>query len=232
MVGSEQLAWPDDPRVVLGLQFLIVKKLADDPDYAIDFSHTYFYSGAKIDSGIRAMTSQLIIPFVRDYKSYILSFGRGKTPALPTSNKIFIVHGHDEAAREGLARFIEKLGLEAIILNEQPNQGRTVIEKFENAGSDVGFAVVLLTPDDVGNAATAASSVMRARQNVIFELGYFAGQLGRGRVCLLRKGSVEIPSDLFGVVYTEMDAAGGWKAGLARELRAAGIEFDASRALG
>jgi predicted nucleotide-binding protein len=116
---------------------------------------------------------------------------------------------------------LEKLQLEAIILHEQPDAGRTIIEKFVDCADEVGFAVVLLTPDDLGGSALASTHVARARQNVIFELGYFAGKLGRGRVCLLRKGEVEIPSDLYGVIYTDMDAAEGWKIKLVRELKAA-----------
>lgn len=148
------------------------------------------------------------------------------------TKKIFVVHGHDEGAREGAARFLEKIGLEAIILREQPNRGRTVIEKFVDCAQEVGFAVVLLTPDDLGSVAGDGAQMSRARQNVIFELGYFVGSLGRGRACLLRKGKVEIPSDLYGVVYSDMDGADGWKIALARELKAAGFEFDASKVLG
>lgn len=145
------------------------------------------------------------------------------------SRRVFVVHGHDDAALQGLARFLEKLGLEAIILKEQPDQGRTIIEKFEDSAVDVGFAVVLLTPDDLGGSVKADSPGARARQNVIFELGYFAGKLGRGHVCLLRKGHVEIPSDLYGVIYTDMDPADGWKAKLVGELKAAKLDFDANR---
>jgi hypothetical protein len=112
-----------------------------------------------------------------------------------TSTKIFIVHGHDELAKESVARFIEKIGLEAIVLHEQPNAGRTIIEKFEDY-SNVGFAVVLLTPDDIGSPKDKRNeSQPRSRQNVILELGYFMGRLGRGRVCALYKEGVEIPSD-------------------------------------
>ncbi|MEE8356570.1 MAG: nucleotide-binding protein, partial [Anaerolineales bacterium] len=102
------------------------------------------------------------------------------------SKKIFIVHGRDEEAKDSLARFLEKLGLEVIILHEQPNQGRTIIEKFEDY-SDVGFAVVLLTPDDIGGRANDLELLPRARQNVVFELGFFIGALGRERVCALHK---------------------------------------------
>jgi predicted nucleotide-binding protein len=150
-------------------------------------------------------------------------------PRPKPSRKVFVVHGHDKEALQSVARFLEKLGLEAIILNEQPGQGRTIIEKFEDYAGEVGFAVVLLTPDDIAGTAAAPGSAQRARQNVIFELGYFAGKLGRGRACLLRKGAVEIPSDLYGVIYTEMDDAEGWKVKLVKEFKAAKLDFDANR---
>jgi predicted nucleotide-binding protein len=145
-------------------------------------------------------------------------------------NEVFVVHGHDEAALQAVARFLERLELPAIVLREQPDQGRTIIEKFEDCASRVGFAVVLLTPDDI--AGTSSAPAARARQNVIFELGYFAGKLGRGRTCLLRRGAVEIPSDLYGVIYTELDPAEGWKIKLVKELKAAGMHFDANKAWG
>jgi predicted nucleotide-binding protein len=115
---------------------------------------------------------------------------RRSAPTVPR-NKVFIVHGHDRAARSEVARFIEQLKLEAIILDEQPSQGRTIIEKFEDCAEEVGFAVVLMTPDDIGGPAAAPSSATRARQNVIYELGYFGGALGRDRTCVLRKGNAK-----------------------------------------
>jgi predicted nucleotide-binding protein len=150
-------------------------------------------------------------------------------PVYRDGNQVFVVHGHDEAALQAVARFLEQLGLEAIILREQPDAGRTIIEKFEDCAADVGFAVVLLTPDDLAGPVISPAAASRARQNVIFELGYFAGKLGRGRACLLRKGEIEIPSDLYGVIYTDMDAADGWKIKLVRELKAANLDFDANR---
>lgn len=135
-----------------------------------------------------------------------------------STRAIFLVHGHDGEAKETVARFLEKLELDPIILHEQPNQGRTLIEKFETSSRGVAFAVVLLTPDDVGSAATASLDLhSRARQNVILELGYFLGRLGRTRVCALYRCGVELPSDFQGVVYIEFDSAGAWRTKLAQE---------------
>lgn len=155
----------------------------------------------------------------------------GQVSELPDvpSRKIFLVHGQDTGAREAVARFLEQTGFEPIVLHEQPNQGRTIIEKFEEH-SAVGFAVVLLTPDDMGGIAGGAMQP-RARQNVILELGYFIGRLGRDKVCALKSGDIELPSDIFGVVWTAFDAGGGWKLGLAKELQAAGFEIDFRKVL-
>lgn len=225
-VGSKSLLWPDDPEHELGMRLLLIKHLADDPNRAINFSHEFYYSGSHIISGIRTMTSQLIIPFVRDYKAYVMARGEISIKLMkPKSKKVFIVHGHDVAARELVARFLEKMQLEAIILHEQASRGRTIIEKVE-AQSEVGFAVVLLTPDDEGRRCGATDLEFRARQNVLLELGYFIARLGRENVCTLRKGDVAIPSDFAGVVWTMMDDGNGWKSELAKELRAAGYDID------
>ena len=163
----------------------------------------------------------------------------GATSAAPTapsparhSKKVFIVHGHDAEMKEAVARALAKLELESIILHEQPDQGRTEIEKFVDH-SDVGFAVVLLSGDDhafprIGKAEDARP---RARQNVILELGFFLGKLGRNRVLpFYRKvHNFELPSDYDGVLYKEFDSAGAWKVELFRELKAAGYEVDANK---
>ena len=140
---------------------------------------------------------------------------------------MFVVHGHDNLAKMELARTLERLKLRAVVLHEQPNEGKTVIEKFERDASKAAFAVVLLTPDDVGYpVGKPDDSKRRARQNVILELGYFSGSLGRANVCVLYKGEVDIPSDYIGVAYVQMDDAGSWRFTLAKELRQAGLQVD------
>ena len=149
----------------------------------------------------------------------------------PSSNKVFVIHGRDEGTKNMLARFLEKLGLKPVILHEQPNEGRTIIEKFEDH-TKVGFAVVLLTPDDVGSFQDDNTNLRpRARQNVIFEFGYFIGKLDRKRVCALVKGDVEKPSDYDGVLYIPLDNSDGWKMRLIKELKSAGFEVDANKAI-
>jgi predicted nucleotide-binding protein len=157
-------------------------------------------------------------------KSDIPIYALNEAAASPRSRKIFVVHGHDDGARESVARFLESIGFEPVILHEQANRGATLIEKFQ-ANSNVGFAVVLLTPDDFGGKAGAVAQG-RARQNVVLEWGYFIGRLGRENVIALRKGDVELPSDLMGIVWQTLDEHGAWRIPLARELAAAGFTVD------
>ena len=144
------------------------------------------------------------------------------------SNEVFIVHGHNNEVKINVARTLDKLGLNPIILHEQANAGKTIIEKFEEH-SNVGFAVVLLTDDDLGKANQDEDLRQRARQNVILELGYFIGKLGRNKVCPLYTKGVELPSDLYGLLYIEIDSTEHWKIKLAKELKAVGYEIDVNK---
>lgn len=146
-------------------------------------------------------------------------------PPGPLGTDIFVVHGHDEALKLGVATTVERLtGTWPTILHEMADSGRTIIEKFESHAGAAAFAVVLLTADDRGGQEDELRP--RARQNVIFELGYFIGQLGRSRVAVLYSDGVELPSDMNGVLYTPADKAGAWRLKLAREMKAAGIPTD------
>jgi predicted nucleotide-binding protein len=151
-----------------------------------------------------------------------------KVNSSETNNDIFIVHGHNNEVKINVARTLEKLGLNPIILHEQANEGKTIIEKFEEH-SNVGFAIILLTDDDLGKAKKDENLNYRARQNVILEMGYFIGKLGRDRVCPLYTNGVELPSDLYGLLYIEIDSAENWKIKIAKELKAAGYEIDVNK---
>lgn len=144
-----------------------------------------------------------------------------------TSRKVFIVHGHDDKARNELALILSRLGFEPIILHEQANEGLTLIEKLEKH-SDVGYAFVILTPDDIGAKVNHNDELApRARQNVVFEFGLFVGKLGRNRVCCLYKGNVELPSDLHGLVYVPFSSSVNEKQlDIVKELRAVGYTVD------
>ena len=180
--------------------------------------------------------SASLISMRDEIEQYWEDEGHGKTSSSNPgngsmeTNKIFVIHGRDNETKQTVARFLSQVGLKPIILDEQSNQGQTIIEKFEQH-AQVGFAVALLTPDDVGALQEDAQNLKpRARQNVIFELGYFISQLGRDRVCVLTKGNVDIPSNYDGVIYIRLDNAGGWKMRLVKELENAGIAVDANRA--
>ncbi|MBP1083492.1 TIR domain-containing protein [Bacillus capparidis] len=136
--------------------------------------------------------------------------------------------------KQAVARTIEKLGLESIILSEQDDEGFTVIEKFEKHASDCNYAVVLLSPDDIGFKRSEQQPLLnnfRARQNVILELGYFIGKLSRKNVLALLKddpsGQLEIPSDIVGVIYTQFDISNGWKLNLVKGLKSSGYNVSA-----
>jgi predicted nucleotide-binding protein len=150
-----------------------------------------------------------------------------------TSRRVFVVHGHDDAVKQNVARTLERLGLEPIILHEWPDKGRTIIEKLE-AHTDVGYAVVLMTPDDRGGPKDQPpdSYRFRARQNVLVELGVFLGKLGRSNVVVIYHPEVEMPSDYDGVLFKKWDGPdGGWRFELAKEINAAGIPVDLNRLL-
>lgn len=145
------------------------------------------------------------------------------------SNKVFIVHGHNHEAKAELEIFLRQIGLDPVVLHRQADEGLTIIEKFEKH-SKVNYAVILLTPDDVvqlsnKGEASSESSEYRARQNVIFEFGYFAGKLGRSRVCCIYQKNVMLPSDISGLIYKQFrEHISEIKYDLVMELRKAGYD--------
>lgn len=173
----------------------------------------------------------------------ILEFGLESPPPLkiePNQNtpktqtvarnkrKVFIVHGRDNGAKQEVGRFIEKLGLDAIILHEQASAGMTIIEKIERYSNDADFALVLYTACDRGRGVHESKipPKNRARQNVVFEHGYLMAKLGRENVCSLVKGDIETPNDISGVVYVTLDNNGGWKNEVTKELEACGYTIN------
>ena len=188
----------------------------------------------------------------------VLAEKRVSMPTVETrscNRKIFIVHGHDEKIKNEVEGFIKEIKLEPIILHKQADLGKTIIEKVEHY-SDVDFAIIILTSDDIGCkkvpwgrfSVTGLSKKQqhllpeiakklqdsqklknlqpRARQNVIFEFGYFIGRLGRNKVAALCEMGLDRPSDIDGLLYTPLDETGEWKKKLAQEINAAGIEID------
>jgi len=139
------------------------------------------------------------------------------------TSKVFIVYGHDEIAKMDISTFICDLGLEPIILHQQASSGRTIIEKID-AYTNVGFAIVLYTPCDIGAKKGNLTSSYRARQNVVFEHGHLIAKLGREKVTALVKGKIEIPNDISGIVYIALDENERWKEDIKVEMRSIGYQ--------
>lgn len=215
----------------------LVNHFGRDNYEVTDFSNTLFmpmvYAPGADDIRIKACcdglkkTKDVFKDYLTEIKEEILekdeeSEKTAHTKLSHQNNKVFVVHGHDEALKEKVARLLEKQGLEAIILSEQANKGETIIEKFEE-NSDVGAAICLFTGDDIGKEKSEAVEKQRARQNVVYEAGYFMGKLGRERVIMLVDEGIELPSDLQGVVYTDSES---WKTEVLQELQSIGYEID------
>ncbi len=201
--------------------------ISSDMSYSED-QGTYVRGLESAASVIESMLDEIEEYWEDDDQPISAPSARANGPEI--TNEVFVVHGSDDGAKETVARFLTKLGLDPIVLHEQPNQGRTIIEKFEQYAK-VGFAVVLLTPDDsYTETHQSSNSRLRPRQNVILELGFFIGKLGRDRTCALRKGDVELPSDYSGILYISMENE-AWKLELVRELKQAGLDVDANLAL-
>lgn len=155
------------------------------------------------------------------------------SPEPQFTRDIFIVHGHDGEQKNELARLLQKLDFNPIILHEQADRGQTILQKLEYEGSKVGYAFILHTPDDEGRKKSPNEELQnRSRQNVVFEHGMFVGQFSHHRVCAIVKEGVEIPSDLSGVVYKHILAGNGIDSiaiEVVKELRAAGYVVDANK---
>jgi predicted nucleotide-binding protein len=149
---------------------------------------------------------------------------------LPGGN-VLLIHGRDEGMKESISEFLEKLKLHTIVLHEQPDGGKSMMEK-SGESPDIHFAIILLTPDDIASPRNKPKERQtRVSQNVIFEFGYFLSRLGHGRVCAVYKEGVEIPSDYPGVVTIPMDSRGGWRLLVAKEIKQAGMEIDLNKAM-
>ena len=206
-----------------------IRKLKQD-DTITELLHTFDAFNGWADAQIFPKVVAKCRTINEKDKSYVIA-EQEKTSTGPTGNKIFVIHGHDTEAKISVARLLENLGLEAVILHEQQDPGDTIIEKLEKHMAKVAFAIVLYTECDLGRAKECDESAnrFRARQNVVFEHGLLIGGLGRNRVCALVKGNIEKPGDIDGIVYITMDTAGAWKYQLCKNLRAAGIEADANK---
>lgn len=186
------------------------------------------YVRAGVQRAISMLESAKVELELQDELAAAIEPAGGDPDTKPAAGReIFIVHGHDDARKHEVARLLKGLtGEEPIILHEQPDMGRVLLEKFEQTAARTGFAVIIATGDDVGRAVGNTDERLRARQNVVFEMGFFFGALGRERTSVLLDPEVEEPGDVDGLVYVPLDSAGGWKSTLARNIEAAGIEIE------
>ena len=177
------------------------------------------------------LISDITTDILKDVQQELKTFkssSKGNKNSTATNKRVFIVHGHDEKIKLDVSNFLRKLGLEPVILHEQANQGKTIIEKIED-NADVGYGIILYTPCDKGGTADTDYKNMkfRARQNVIFEHGYLIGKLGRNRVCALLEGDIERPSDIDGILYIPYQS--GWDFTVGKELRSVGYNVDLNK---
>ncbi|GAB3856648.1 hypothetical protein GCM10028822_29280 [Hymenobacter terrigena] len=147
-------------------------------------------------------------------------------PKATPGTTAFIIHGHDNELKTEVLLLLKRAGVNAIVLHEQADRGRTIIDKLVGESEVAGYAIALLTPDDITESGRS-----RARQNVILEIGYFLGRIGKERLRMLVKEEVEIPSDLQGILYEKHDAGGAWKIKLLKEIQAVGIYVDIQAAV-
>jgi predicted nucleotide-binding protein len=195
-IASEYKAFSGVPVILMG--------------YSETFAQTVQDLRKRIDGRVHRLDSIIerikLFPVTGVAGQSNLSISAPRSADLTESNKVFVVHGRDDAAKANLEAFLHEIGLEPVVLHRQADEGLTVIEKFEKH-SDVRYAFILLTPDEVaylvsesGRADADRDKELRARPNVIFEWGYFVGKLGRPRVCCISTGDVIVPSDMNGLV--------------------------------
>jgi predicted nucleotide-binding protein len=148
----------------------------------------------------------------------------------PPRTKIFIVHGHDTVAMEQLELILRRLNLNPFILQNNDGGGNTIIEALEQRiYKESTFGIVLMTPDDFGYAKVGGidNTQPRARQNVVLEMGMLFAALGRDRMAVLKKGNLELPSDINGLLRLDFnDHVKEVAVKLANRMKQSGIEID------
>lgn len=216
-------------RTIFGENSTVHRKFNDVsyfPSFYVDGMDTSGYQPAGVVEAIAIMESgKLELEISEESSAPAASVGPEPEPA----TRVFIVHGQDEAKKYELESYLLKLvGEPPVILHQEPNGGRVLIEKLEASAASVGYAVVILTGDDVGRTKhlEPQDDQLRGRQNVVFEMGFFFGLIGRQRVAVLYEEGLEQPSDIAGLVYIPLDAGKAWKGKLASEMNHAGIPID------
>ncbi len=218
---------PAELEVAKSLSFDVYKTMSEHDDNGDKLSfHLYQQSHLsdniyKINNAFLGYFSQVLDDIINANPEIDMA-----EPKKVTGNIAFIIHGHDTELKREVQLLLTNGGVNNIILHECPDKGRTIIDKLLEETQMAGYAIALLTPDDITETGDK-----RARQNVILEIGYFLGKLGKERNRMIVKGDLEIPSDLHGILYEKFDNAGAWKMKLLKEMLAVGIFVDIQNAI-
>lgn len=225
---DDESGWPDwqmpgSIDEAKSLAYSIYKKIATgDPEVAIELSTNLFHNN-RHDDNITELNSNFVgylTQAIEDIVNANPEKSREK-PKLVDGGTVFIIHGHDALLKTEVQLLMHRAGVQSVVLHEMADRGRTIIEKLVGETERAGYAIALLTPDDLTEGGQG-----RARQNVILEIGYFLGKLGKERLRMIVKEGVEVPSDLQGILYEKHDANGAWRMKLLKEMRTVGIFVD------
>lgn len=218
---------PDNLEDVKSLAYDLYKSVAEQNDNGDKLSF-HLFRQTKFSDNIYQFNKTFI-----DYFEDVLDDILNANPEIETRQNIktkgdlvFIIHGHDNELKSEIQLLMQNAGINNIVLHEQADKGRTIIDKLIDETNNSGYAIAILTPDDLTNDGSK-----RARQNVILEIGYFIGKIGKERIRFIVKGDIEIPSDLQGILYEKFDRNGAWKIKLLKEIQAVGIYVDIQNAI-
>ncbi len=223
-------AWslPDDFGKAKSVCFNLYKAAAEESDGGFKLAFNLF-KHASVNENFFKFNEAFLEYFIKALEDIVAAenqpFKHPEEGEIMGEN-IFIIHGHDNEMKREVQLFLNRANLNDVVLHECPDKGRTIIDKLIGEGAAASYVVALLSPDDI-----TTDGKFRARQNVILEIGYFLGRIGKERVRLLIKGDLEIPSDLQGILYERFDNAGSWRINLLKEMKAVGIEVDIEEVL-
>lgn len=226
-IRYQDWALPDNLSDAKSLTYHLYKKIGEDKNIGMDLAMEMFGQQRFADN-TREFNSTFI-DYLGDALQDIINANPELDNIEPRKSKgdlVFIIHGHDNELKREIQLLLQNAGINNVVLHEQVDKGRTIIDKLIGETESAGYAVALLTPDDLTD-----QGLQRARQNVILEIGYFIGKLGKERIRMITKGDIEIPSDLQGILYEKFDPSGAWKIKLLKEIQAVGIYVDMQNAI-
>ena len=218
---------PDDFEEAKSLAYYLYKSAGEQNDQGPGISFHLFRQPNRSDN-VYKFNQTFEEYFVKSLKDILHAEQNLEDVTVhePMGNKIFIVHGQDNEMKREVQLLLTRAGLDDVVLHERPDRGRTIIDKLIQESKDACYVIALLSPDD-----ELANGSSRARQNVIFEIGYFLGKLGKERVRLFKRGNIDIPSDLQGILYENYDTEGNWRMKILKEMKAFGVEINVDKVL-